>query len=359
MRTPTVLLLFLVAVVLAACAPAGATAGAGSLDELVTTWQERSGAAGVVVAVDGPDTDVTYVSGVADRDSGRAVEPSDRFHIGSITKTFVAAAILRLVDTGEVALDDRLDVHVDEPGRFGHVTIAQLLGHTSGVPNYTEGTDIFEHLDRRWTTDELLALTDDHQPAFEAGTSFVYSNSNYLLLGEVLEAVTGRPWHEAVAALVLAPLGLDGVGHLDRTVEGYLDLDNDGHNDDPVADRVAMHDVTGAAGAFVARADELARFARELLDGDLLSDASRQAMQTTNPWSDYGLGLQMTRPDGRTAVRGHGGGVFGFTSSMWWVPELDTSIVVLVNDSSGPNPEDLAELVLRRLVAEPATDSPR
>lgn len=338
-------LLVLLGLLAGACVPV--EAGPGDLGDLVGRWQETSGVDAVVVAIGRPGEEPRIVT------AGSA-EPDDRFRIGSITKTFVAATVLRLAEEGMLSLDDPLGRWVAEPARFGDVTLRQLLGHTSGVPEYTASGDFFEQLDRPWTPEEMIASIDRQAPDFPPGTGWRYSNTNYILLGQVVEAATGEPYGAVVRDLVLDPAGLStDIGtDLEVTLPGWYDIDHDGLDDDVSTDPY-LPTLPWSSGEMVSTAGELARFATVLLTGELLEDESLAAMLAEDPFGQrYGLGLQWSTPDGTTDVVGHGGGVIGYVSVMWWVPSLDRSIVVLLNASGRADPTDLAELVLRRLVDE-------
>ncbi len=246
-----------------------------------------------------------------------------------------------------------------------HVTIRHLLGMRSGIPDYTQPfgfidgieEDLLQHRARHWTTGELLAIAARAQPDFPPGQRFAYSNTNYILLGEVIAAATGRPWWQALEQRVLEPLGLEkttmlSVDEVAAVAAGHADLDRDAVRDSLA--RRPYHSVVtaaGAAGALVSTAGELTTFAHGAFGGTLLSDASLQAMTHVEPEGyerQYGLGVFVQRPDLRTRVIGHTGAGIGYSSVLWYAPEHDVAIAVLVNDSVA-EPEELAELLLRQI----------
>jgi D-alanyl-D-alanine carboxypeptidase len=226
------------------------------------------------------------------------------------------------------------------------------------------GHELLEHRDRRWTADDVLYLVEDAPRDFPAGSDYAYSNTNYVLLGEVISAVTGKTWAEEVRARVLDPLGMRSTyaaGAEPSTaavLPGYFDADNDGDQENIETGRpwTSLETSEGPAGAMVSTGGDLVRFADALFRGDLVSDETLAAIVEEGPhhprMSNYGLGVEILRPDYRTVVWGHGGLLPGFRSTLWYVPSRDAVIVVLANDSLA-NPPDLAELVMRELPTPP------
>ena len=167
----------------------------------------------VTLAVDGPGRSrFVAASGTEERDGDTPATAEAQFRVASTTKLFVATVVLQLVEEGRLRLDDPVSTYV--PG-FRHargVTIRQLLNHTSGIPDYTRTDHFHEGLladrDREWSTDELLALVADVRRDFAPGTDYLYSNTGYLLLGRVIDTVTGSTWAAEVRRRILDPLRL-------------------------------------------------------------------------------------------------------------------------------------------------------
>lgn len=247
------------------------------------------------------DDDLTFEAhtGVAQLDSDEEVNVDGYFRMGSNTKTFVAVVILQLVDEGKLRLSDTVEHWL--PGLVsgngndgGLITIRQLLQHASGLHNYTQEllgeytVDTyyqvrFEHIE----PEELVALALTHEPNFPPGTSWSYSNTNYILAGMVIEAVTGRDWITELHERILEPF------HLTHTYEPGDDPDlplphATGYSE--IAYGEALVDVTsynmtwgGAAGSLVTNSDDLSRFWRALQRGELLSPESMAEMHQTVP----------------------------------------------------------------------------
>ncbi|MFI0925190.1 serine hydrolase domain-containing protein [Streptomyces sp. NPDC021012] len=261
----------------------------------------------------------------------------DRFRVGSITKTFTATVLLQLQAEGRIDLDDPVEKWLPGVVRGnGHdgsrITVRQLLNHTSGIYSYTSdpafqarvfGPDFLEHRYDTWTPQQLVSVAMAHKPDFEPGTSWNYSNTNFVLAGMVIEKVTGRPYGKAVENRIIKPLKLRAT-----TVPGtrsampepsspaYSKLSRDVNA--PVHDVSALNpSIAGAAGEIISDSRDLQTFYRALLKGRLLTKQGLNEMTTTVPISPtvgYGLGLMKDELSCGVEVWGHGGGIHGSSS---------------------------------------------
>lgn len=362
--------LLVLSIALAACAR-GTVAEPDMRAEIAHTveaWALRTPVPGVVVAMSGHGLGEYRVAyGTQTRDGSQPIEASTPFRVASITKTLVAVVVLQLVEEGRVSLDDEVldwlpDNHLD-PGLATHleaVTIRDLLAHTSGMPDSGRIPELIEALktdpEGSWKTAEVLSLIADREREFQPGRAYGYSNTNYLVLGMVIEQVTGAPWWQEVRARILEPLAMsssymsgveDPIGELSP---GYFDIDNDGFTEEVPHPWPALETSEGASGALVATAPDLITFMEALARGDLISESSLREMTTPGVYSSrftgYGLGLEVLQPDFETTVWGHGGYLPGHRSILWHVPEHDLTLAVLTNESRS-RPDALAELLLR------------
>lgn len=291
-----------------------------------------------------PDGDIwTGASGV---NSFPAVplETSNALGVGSITKTFTAAAILRLWEDGKLHPDDPLDAHIGPfPNVDGSITIRQCLTHFTGLYNYTEnealGNQIQGNSTKFWSPDEIL-MQYVLAPLQAPGVSFSYCNTNYLLLGLVIEAVSGMPYHEFVREELLEPLGLEAL------TLGEYEAETDARAHvwaDPGFGKVDLifvgFSTTGifssawAAGGYWAKASDITQWIRALVNGEVLSPAAMALMMDVEellPEFAYGAGLIRYRVDGIDAW-GHGGNII-FKSVALHFPQSNVSIAVLGND---------------------------
>lgn len=357
------------AIVLVGCgagrpAPAGAQADEG-LAAVVDGWRRRGGYPSVSVAIERPGTSPwTHVSGTAALDGSGSVTPGTQLRIASITKMYVAAVVLQLVEEGRMDLDAPVTQVGEIDALLAGVTVRHLLTHTSGLPDYgvPELTQqLVNEPARRWNAGEVLGTLAERPPAFAPGTRHEYSNTNYVVIAEIIEATTGRSWVTELRERILDPLRLDATyvaGHERPRGEGlvaaaYFDLDEDGHVEDVEhGSWPALETTEGAAGAMISTAEDVARFTAALFAGRVVSRDLRAAMvkpgADARRYDDYGLGVELRHPDLQTLVWGHGGFLPGYRSVTWHVPSSGTTITVLVNHSLA-DPGDLAQLLLAEL----------
>jgi D-alanyl-D-alanine carboxypeptidase len=336
---------------------------AQALQSALDRWRSKADVPATVLAVSSSDGIWLGASGTPERGGTVGITTNARFRVASITKVFVAVTLLQLVEERRLGLDDVVRHYLPD-SEVGAVTIRQLLNHTSGIPDYSMSDDftagLLNHRERRWTAAELLALVKDKEPDFAPGTDYAYSNTDYIVLGEVIKKVSGRTWAQEVRRRILDPLNLDSTyiagaePAQEAVVPGYFDSDNDGdvENVETGGPWLALESSEGPAGAIVSTASDLVTFGEALFRGHLVLDSTLHAMVTEGPYhprfSNYGLGLEIMRPDYRTTIWGHGGFLPGFKSALWYVPSRDAVIVVLANDARA-NPADLAELAMRML----------
>jgi D-alanyl-D-alanine carboxypeptidase len=294
------------------------------------------GGVSVLVVRDGVAT--TAVVGDATR-AGDPITPATRFRVGSISKTFVATMVLQLVDEGRVALDEPLSTYVADAPIGGDVPIGALLRHRSGLANYMDteayNVDAWSDLNRVFTPTEVLGYLAE-SPVAAPDTQFLYANTNYILLGLLVEAVDGAPLNDALRTRITGPLGLDATQFEiageppipDLAGAWYPDL----YDGDPADPYASFASGTWAAGALVSNTSDVRAFFAALVGGELISEASLAAM--TDPGVDgYGLGLEVLGlPSGRMFY-GHRGEVIGYLSFAGIEPESGDSIVVLTNNA--------------------------
>jgi D-alanyl-D-alanine carboxypeptidase len=258
-------------------------------------------------------------SGVA-RDGGGELTPTSELVIGSVTKTFVAAAILQLVAEGRLELDDSARAYLPTVRSLSpEITIAQLLDHTSGLADlFPDATrrGLEEHPEHAWTTDEVLRTL--HEPWYEPGEGWAYANTNYFLLGLIVERLTGSSLTDELARRFLSPLGL-GATHVLSPTDAAGPLEP------------AWTTIFWASGAMTASAADLARWGDALYGGELLGPDMRAAMLTMND-HDYGLGVQKMDIPGAVGV-GHTGLLNTYTTLLYHLPAQDVTMALLVNRS--------------------------
>lgn len=338
----------------AAAVPADFKAKADTL--LANSFPADAPGAAVIVMDDGK---IAYSAGrgLANVDTRRPITPDTVFRLGSITKQFTAAVILQLVEEGKLSLSDPLSKFLpDYPKPGAAATVAQLLNHTSGIQNYT-GIPGWMSSDKpatAVTTDSLIAEFREKADEFPAGTRFSYNNSGYVLLGAIIEKVTGKPWYVAVADRITKPLGLTTIRYgldepgISQMAAGYTDRDG------KVAPARPIHmSVPHAAGALVGSVGDLAKWAKALHGGKVVKSETYQQMIARTRLSDgkevdYAYGLSNGDVRGRRSI-GHGGGIFGFSTASLYVPDEDVFVAVFANSDEPRSSPDMTAVKLAAL----------
>ena len=253
------------------------------------------------------------------RDAVTTLAADDPLVIGSVTKTFVAAVILQLAEEGRLGLDDALGEHLPNLSSVnGMITIRQLLDHTSGLAdvfNDTTRKGLEDHPEHAWTTPEVFKTL--HAPWYQPGEGWAYANTNYFLLGLIIERITGASLEDELQARFFGPLGL---AHT-RVLTGAAD---DGG---PLAPAWAT--IFWASGAMTASAADLAEWGDALYDGTVLSESSAGSMIKLNR-DDYGLGSQRIEVPGAVGF-GHTGMLNTYTTMLLYLPKQDVTVALLVN----------------------------
>ena len=339
---PLLLLTVVLAVAALGTPPAAQTRD--RLDALVTATHHAGRFDGTVLVADGGEGVYERGVGEADRSWGVPNAPDTRFRIASLTKQFTAALVLQLAEAGAVDLDAPVTrILPGYPAAQGdRVTVHHLLSQTSGIPEHL-GLPGFDDLKRRPVApDSFLAVFSGLPLDFEPGSRFAYSNSNYFLLGVLIEHVTGQTFAEALRERLLSPLGLDDTGYddgatvIDRMASGYARVGAGVEHAQYVGPSVPY-----AAGMMYSTARDLAAWTRALHRGDPFERAETLARMLT-PVHDgyaYGLGVSML-PVGASPVRavGHSGGLFGFSTFLVHFPDEDRTVVALANVEGSVQP---------------------
>ena len=290
---------------------------------------------------------VVTASGLADVATNAPMAADDRVRVGSITKTFVATVVLQLVAEHRLRLGDSLARWL--PGLVPNgasITLRELLQHTSGIFDYAGDSGFQQVLradpTRVWRPSELVRIAVAHPPVFPPGTSFAYSNTDYILLGLVIQAATGETVGQQLRDRIFTPLGLRHTSFPyaspnlpEPFAHGYLL--NQPAAPGPVDITVISPSWAWAAGGIVSTARDVARFYSALLAGRLLpAPLLRQMMTTVSIPSggDYGLGI-ISGPFPCGTVWGHTGNFPGYTNNAFTTADDIHQAVVLVNADDG------------------------
>jgi len=336
---PTLLLSALLVLPLPPTALQSPAAEAARVEAIVQRTMRQPGAVAVSVAVArGAEMLYEKATGFADLEFAISADEQTLFRIGSVTKQFTAAAILKLAERDKLSLDDPLTQFLpDYPTHGQEITLRHLLTHTSGVPSYTDlGPKWQVSIARELPHDELVALWKDLPLEFAPGEKWKYSNSGYYLLGMVIEKVSGQDYATFLRETFFDPLKLTRTRYdsnrdviLNRA-QGYAFEKDTFFNDDLLG-----MSQPGAAGALVSTAGDLVRWQQALVGGRAVSAASYEEM--TLPFllasgreTSYGLGLQLDTQAGQRCVW-HGGGINGFNSVLMYFPDASLHVAVISN----------------------------
>ncbi|WP_343890196.1 serine hydrolase domain-containing protein [Kribbella sandramycini] len=294
-------------------------------------------------------------SGVGEVGTGRAVPLAGRFRVGSVTKTFVATAVLQLVGEGRVGLEDPVLKWL--PGvRAEGVTVRQLLDHTSGLydvlntlPRPPEA-EFYANRWRTWTADELIARALVHPPTSKPGVVYKYSNTNYLLLGEIVEKATGVSYAEAVERRVIRPLRLRDT-YFPGTSTAIQGPHAHGYvpgPDGPLIDYTKMNpSVFGAAGELISSTRDLDTFMTALLGGRLLSPELLRAMRTPGvEGGRYGLGLTWRTTTCGTTVYGNDGDALAYQTWVFSTADRRQRVALLLTPNFDVDSDDVVDAFL-------------
>src|SRR5688572_27954780 len=294
--------------------------------------------------------------GFSDRQTRSPMKPNDRMLAGSVGKTFAAATALQLIKEGKIGLDDRIEKYLGRESWFARlpnakeITVRQLMNHSSGLMRYEFKEqftrDLTANPERVWKPAELVAYLLDEKPPFEAGKGWDYSDTNYIVLGMIIEKVTGKKFYDEANRRLLKPLKLadtipqDGL-RLKGVVQGYAGPNN------PFGGRDAMI-VNGkfsinpqfewTGGGYASTAQDLARWAKMFYEGkafsaDLLPQVlDGVAAPMLGGETRYGLGVIIRKTSLGTSY-GHSGFFPGYMTDMMYFPEHKVAVAVQVNTS--------------------------
>jgi D-alanyl-D-alanine carboxypeptidase len=302
----------------------------------------RDGAPGALAVVRTPSGVARAESGLARRRPRTPMAAGERFRVASITKTFVATVVLQLVAEQRLRLDDAVERWL--PGLVPNgraITIRQLLAHTSGLTDYQDDARfvraVLDHPLRPWPPRRLVAVATAHEPVFAPGQGWSYSNTNYIVLGLVVETVTGATVEDEVQHRVVQPLGLTQTTFprdpriRGRHAHGYIGSDTLSRLRSLVDATTAVTPSIGwAAGAIVSTGNDLTRFYAALLHGQLLPTPVLAAMKSSSPGARYGLGLMVFDTSCGRAY-GHVGIAAGYRTVLYARPDGSRVAVVMIN----------------------------
>ena len=311
------------------------------LDSTIAQVMKDKNLPGVLVGVSVPgEGDYVSAQGTANLDTGTGPQPNDQFRIGSVTKTFVATAILQLVDQGKLSKSDTLSKWYPDFPNADEITIDDLLRMRSGIPDYWDEETLKHYYDNPLesvTNEDIIEAAAAEAEQFEPPDQETkYTDTNYNILGAILEKVSGNDIATQIDRGITGPLGLDNTfyptnNELPGNLHGYGLNPQSGEFEDKTILNPAPAD---GAGAMISNLSDLGVWSRAVYNGDLLNPETQQARLKTQraegvpKSSGYGEGIAKLGK-----LWGHGGTISGFSTDMWYMPEEDATIVISVNRS--------------------------
>ncbi|MGE7647283.1 serine hydrolase domain-containing protein [Peribacillus frigoritolerans] len=304
----------------------------------------------------------SYAAGIADLSTKKPMKTDFRFRIGSVTKTFTATVVLQLAGENRLNLDDSIEKWL--PGVIHgngyddkQITIRQLLNHTSGIAEYTRSKD-FDMMDTKksYTVDELVKMGISLPPEFAPGKGWSYSNTGYVVLGILIEKVTGNSYAEEIENRIIEPLELSNTflpGNSSvipgtKHARGYIQLDGASELKDVTYYNPSMG---SSAGDMISTADDLNKFFSYLLGGKLLKEQQLKQMLTAVPTGtaelgEYGLGIFKTKLPNGVSIWGHGGTIPGFLTFAGGTLGGKHTLAVNLNSLKADSPDPFKNILL-------------
>ena len=343
-----------------AAAPASSQDLAAYADQIFSAAYPADQPGAAVLVVKDGQTVLRKGYGLANVELGVPVSPDMVFEIGSVTKQFTAAAILLLQERGQLRVEDDITKYLtDYPTHGEKVTVEHLLNHTSGIPSYTGMPEWLPRVREDMTLDTLIALFKDKPFDFKPGAEWRYNNSGYILLGAIIEKVSGKSYEQFVEEELFAKAGMKAsrYGHQEEVVPRRAT----GYSRDASGLRNAKYlSMTQpyAAGSLMSTVDDLVAWGRALSSGAIVGKTSLDRM--TSPAklpsglsTQYAYGLGIGEHAGRRILQ-HGGGIFGFVSYLAGAPETGLYVAILSNnDSAETGPEELGMKILAKGLGQP------
>ncbi|MBS1492853.1 MAG: beta-lactamase family protein [Bacteroidetes bacterium] len=294
--------------------------------------------------------------GYADIDKKIPMRLDNTYRIGSVTKTFTISVLLQLVDEGKVSLDDNISRFFPDIPNGENITVKMLANMRSGLYNYSESQQFDDTLTNRpskvWSDDELIQLALKYPPYFPPDSNFHYSNTNTILIGKIIEKVTGNKWQDEIKKRIFEPLELkntwtaNGRDMIGDYSHGYMQMDS---TSSKLTDVTSYYDVSwaSAAGDIISDINDIKIYLRALGTGKFYSEKMREARKEwaiTHGNLKYGLGMFSV-----SGFLGHNGGIPGFTNFSGYNPESDCSIIVVYNTQrpGADMPDELAKRLLQ------------
>jgi CubicO group peptidase (beta-lactamase class C family) len=300
--------------------------------------------------------------GMANLELGVKMTPEHVFELGSITKQFTAVSILMLMEQGKLSLEDEITKFLpDYPTNGQRITVHHLLNHTSGIKSYTNMGDLisFARIDR--TPIEIIDYFKNAPMDFNPGEKWNYNNSGYILLGFIIEKVSGKSYADFIQEHIFEPLGMKNSFYGSKTklipkrASGYQPSEEGFRN----ADFISMT-LPYAAGSLMSNVDDMLRWHKAIQNNELIKESSKKLAFTNTLLNDgkntnYGYGWQIDEIQDLPSIE-HGGGIFGYVTHGVYVPDENIYVILLTN-RNGSSPQEIAVKMAALAMGKPYPDA--
>lgn len=296
--------------------------------------------------------------GMANLELKVPMKPENIFEIGSMTKQFTATAILMLIERGELSLDDEITEFIpDYPVKGNKITVHHLLNHTSGIRSYTNMKSFMELAREDKKPTEIIDHFKNAPMDFDTGEEWKYNNSGYIILGHIIEVVSGKSYAAFISENIFKPLGMKNSVYGSKTqlitdrASGYMPTENGYRN----ANYLSMS-LPYAAGSLMSNIDDMLLW-HKAVHGHTLIKTESQAKAFTNTklnngeFTNYGYGWQINEINGVGSIE-HGGGIFGYVTQGIYVPEENVYVVLMTN-TNGKSPQNSAVKMAAHVIGKP------
>jgi D-alanyl-D-alanine carboxypeptidase len=348
---------------------------AANLQPVLDSMTRNLGIPGVTFAVrfsDGPA--VCLASGLADREEQKVMVPGDLMLSGSVGKTFVAAVVLKLAETGKISLNTKVSAYLGSEPWFGgvpnadRITVKMLLNHTAGVPEYVYQDKLWQQVsanpDKTWSVAERMQFIAGAPPSNPPGGGWNYADSHYIILGALIEKVTGKSYNEVLREMILVPCNLDHTLPADRRdiaglAAGYTELTRELYLPHKVLNNglyAFNPQLEWTGGGLVTTVDDLTKWASMLYGGTILPERMKKEMLTSAPFTTtlpfnarYGLGCIIGE---NGAWYGHTGFAPGYITILQYIPEKRISLAMQVNTDAlhGKRAKEVFEVLKKKIL---------
>lgn len=326
---------------------------AEKLDELLRAYNNQSRFNGSVLIIKDGKTLLDKGYGFSNVEENIPNKTNTIFQIGSITKQFTAAVILKLQEENKINVDDKLSKYFPGYPNGDSITIEHLLTHTSGIYSYTNDREFMSSkITLPHSRQQMISLFKNKPLHFTPGTKWRYSNSGYLLLGYIIEDVTGLPYEQAVRKYIFNPLKMQSSGfdytklNNQQKATGYSQLVDEMNTPAPSIDST----ISFASGSIYTTTADLYKFQQGMQTHAIISKSTLEKASTPFK-NNYGYGFEIDSIAGKKII-GHSGSIHGFVSNLVWVPGENT-VVILLNNVTSPHLGKITHSIISLLYDQP------